>query len=102
MPDIDIDQWQAALHNDHRLSSNARFVAAALAERFQKNAGFCQRSIEGLAGDANIISRNATAEALAMLRLTGWLISERVPNTPRCGMVHRPVMALHHHESVAL
>jgi hypothetical protein len=90
---VDIAAWEMQLRSDHRLNGKARQVAHVLAEHFCNNDGHCQMSAERVASAAGIISVTATRDALAALRISGWLASTRVDNTQRHGMEHRPTMA---------
>jgi hypothetical protein len=88
---IDIAAWEAELCRDRRLSGSAKSIAHCLAEHFRKT-GSCQRSIEGIASLAGIVSLGQVRDALAALKLSGWITSERTETTARHGLLYRPVM----------
>jgi hypothetical protein len=91
---IDLDSWECSLQADRRLNRRALAVAAALAHQFRAGRGSCQLSAEEVAGISNIVSLTAAREAMAALRLCGWLVSEpAVPGNKRRGMVHKPTMS---------
>jgi hypothetical protein len=92
-PVVDIKLWECTLRHDVRLNGKARFVAHILAERFRDCGGACQMSTEDIASAAGLVSVQPLRDALAMLRLAGWLTSERVSNTQQHGMMHRPLMS---------
>jgi hypothetical protein len=89
---IDVDQWLAALRADHRLNANAKVVAHTLAQHFRRDNGCVQMSFERIANDAGFVSLASLRNALASLRLSGWITSERIGSTARHGMVYRPLM----------
>jgi hypothetical protein len=92
-PSVDIKLWECTLRHDRRLSGKARFVAHILAEKFLASGGVCQMSTEDIARAAGLVSVQPLRDALMMLRLTGWLQSERTHDTQHHGMVHRPLMS---------
>jgi hypothetical protein len=89
---IDIDQWEAGLRSDRRVNASARQIASVLAQHFRQNDGRCQLSLEAIARAANMVSLTSVRNALASLRLSGWITSERVRTTARHGMQYRPMM----------
>ena len=91
-PIIDIQSWECTLRTDKRIDSKARLIAHVLAEQFRRGDGQCQMSVEGIAAIADVVNVQAVRDAMAMLRLAGSLISERVENTQHKGMMHRPVL----------
>jgi hypothetical protein len=90
---LDIDQWQAALRADRRLTQTARIrVAQVLADRFRAGDGSCQLSAEAICRAAGLVSLLSVRDALSSLRLSGYLTSERAPDTVKHGMRHRPTL----------
>jgi hypothetical protein len=92
-PVTNISTWEAELARDPRLNGNTRLVAHLLAEYFRDNNGRCQRSVDAIASEANIVSRKTVSDALLRLRLTGWVAVARVGNTARRGLQYQPRMA---------
>ena len=90
---IDLVAWEAALRADHRISAKAKRIAHTLAEHFRQGNGCCQLSAESIASESDMIAMGPVRDALASLRLSGWLASEHVRDTQKRGLVHRPLMA---------
>jgi hypothetical protein len=94
MPPLSLDTWECSLQADRRLNRRALAVAAALAHQFRTGRGSCQLSAEEVAGLADIINLSAAREAMAALRLAGWITSEpAMPGNKRRGMIHKPTMS---------
>ena len=93
MASIDLDHWETSLRADRRLSQRALDVAHALADHFRAGNGKCQLSAERIAGAAGLVSLNITRDALSMLRLAGWIESDRPADTRRRGLQYRPTLS---------
>jgi hypothetical protein len=89
---IDIATWEIALRYDTRLSGSARMVARVLAHHFIINNGYCQRSVERIADEANIISQSTVRHSLSVLKLAGWIAAEHVADSARHGLRYHPTM----------
>jgi hypothetical protein len=84
---IDVNLWEAALRNDHRLNDTAKKLARMFAEKFRDSNGHCQLSADGIANAAGVVSLPSVRENLSALQVAGWLGSANVVSSPRFGKV---------------